>query len=64
MARVRNLAAVATPFGAGGDVDLDAFGAHLDWLAECGLDVGNADLLTCSIPLTVNRVTFPSDRYT
>jgi 4-hydroxy-tetrahydrodipicolinate synthase len=38
MARVRNLAAVATPFGAGGDIDLDAFGAHLDWLAECGLD--------------------------
>jgi 4-hydroxy-tetrahydrodipicolinate synthase len=35
---IANLAAVATPFGPDGDVDLDAFGGHLDWLAECGLD--------------------------
>jgi 4-hydroxy-tetrahydrodipicolinate synthase len=35
---VRNLAAVATPFGPDGELDLDAFAAHLDWLAESGLD--------------------------
>jgi 4-hydroxy-tetrahydrodipicolinate synthase len=35
---MRNLAAIATPFGPDGAVDLDAFGAHLAWLAECGLD--------------------------
>jgi 4-hydroxy-tetrahydrodipicolinate synthase len=36
--RVRNLAAIATPFGPDGQVDLDAFGAHVAWLAESGLD--------------------------
>ena len=35
---VRNLAAIATPFGPDGQLDLDAFGAHVAWLAECGLD--------------------------
>jgi 4-hydroxy-tetrahydrodipicolinate synthase len=35
---VRNLAAIATPFGPDGSLDLDAFGAHVAWLAECGLD--------------------------
>jgi 4-hydroxy-tetrahydrodipicolinate synthase len=35
---IANLAAVATPFGPDGDVDLNAFGGHLDWLAESGLD--------------------------
>jgi 4-hydroxy-tetrahydrodipicolinate synthase len=35
---VRNLAAIATPFGADGQVDLDAFGAHVGWLAGCGLE--------------------------
>jgi 4-hydroxy-tetrahydrodipicolinate synthase len=35
---VKNLAAIATPFGADGAIDLDAFGAHLGWLAEAGLD--------------------------
>jgi dihydrodipicolinate synthase/N-acetylneuraminate lyase len=32
------LAAIPTPFDAGGDVDLDAFAAHLEWLLERGLD--------------------------
>jgi 4-hydroxy-tetrahydrodipicolinate synthase len=35
---VRNLAAIATPFGPDGSLDLDAFGAHVAWLADCGLD--------------------------
>jgi 4-hydroxy-tetrahydrodipicolinate synthase len=35
---VKNLAAIATPFAADGSPDLDAFGAHLDWLSEAGLD--------------------------
>jgi 4-hydroxy-tetrahydrodipicolinate synthase len=35
---VRLLAAVTTPFGADGELDLDAFAAHLEWLAEAGLD--------------------------
>jgi 4-hydroxy-tetrahydrodipicolinate synthase len=35
---LRMLAAIPTPFGAGGDVDLDAFAAHLEWLLERGLD--------------------------
>jgi 4-hydroxy-tetrahydrodipicolinate synthase len=35
---VRNLAAIATPFGPDGQLDLDAFGAHVSWLAESGLD--------------------------
>jgi 4-hydroxy-tetrahydrodipicolinate synthase len=35
---VRNLAAIATPFGADGQPDLDAFGAHVGWLTECGLE--------------------------
>jgi 4-hydroxy-tetrahydrodipicolinate synthase len=34
----RFLAAISTPFDAAGAVDLDAFGAHLAWLAEAGLD--------------------------
>jgi 4-hydroxy-tetrahydrodipicolinate synthase len=34
----RMLAAIPTPFGAGGDVDLDAFAAHVEWLLERGLD--------------------------
>jgi 4-hydroxy-tetrahydrodipicolinate synthase len=32
------LAAIATPFGADGGVALDAFEAHVRWLAEAGLD--------------------------
>jgi 4-hydroxy-tetrahydrodipicolinate synthase len=35
---VKNLAAIATPFGADGAPDLDAFGAHVRWLGERGLD--------------------------
>jgi 4-hydroxy-tetrahydrodipicolinate synthase len=35
---VRNLAAIATPFGADGRLDLEAFEAHARWLAESGLD--------------------------
>jgi dihydrodipicolinate synthase/N-acetylneuraminate lyase len=35
---VKNLAAIATPFAADGRPDLDAFGAHLDWLYDAGLD--------------------------
>jgi 4-hydroxy-tetrahydrodipicolinate synthase len=35
---VKNLAAIATPFGADGAPDLDAFGAHVAWLTERGLD--------------------------
>jgi 4-hydroxy-tetrahydrodipicolinate synthase len=35
---VKSLAAIATPFAAGGEPDLDAFRAHLGWLAEAGLD--------------------------
>ncbi len=35
---LRNLAAITTPFGAGGEVDLDAFEAHVRWLAEVGID--------------------------
>ena len=35
---VRNLAAIATPFGPDGALDLDAFGAHVAWLTESGLD--------------------------
>ena len=35
---VRNLAAVATPFAADGSLDLEAFGAHVEWLREAGLD--------------------------
>jgi 4-hydroxy-tetrahydrodipicolinate synthase len=35
---VRVLAAVTTPFRADGELDLDAFGAHVEWLAESGLD--------------------------
>jgi 4-hydroxy-tetrahydrodipicolinate synthase len=35
---VKNLAAIATPFAADGEPDLAAFRAHLDWLAEAGLD--------------------------
>ncbi len=35
---VRNLAAITTPFGADGEVDLDAFEAHVRWLAEVGVD--------------------------
>ena len=35
---VRMLAAIPTPFGPDGDLDLDAFGAHLAWLLEHGLD--------------------------
>lgn len=34
----RILAAITTPFGADGSVDLDAFGAHVRWLGEKGLD--------------------------
>jgi 4-hydroxy-tetrahydrodipicolinate synthase len=34
----RVLAAISTPFGAGGDVDIEAFGAHVAWLREAGLD--------------------------
>jgi 4-hydroxy-tetrahydrodipicolinate synthase len=35
---VRLLAAITTPFGADGGVDLDAFEAHARWLEEMGLD--------------------------
>jgi 4-hydroxy-tetrahydrodipicolinate synthase len=35
---VRNLAAIATPFAADGSPDLDAFGAHVRWLGESGLE--------------------------
>jgi len=35
---LRNLAAIATPYGADGGVDLDAFAAHVRWLEEQGLD--------------------------
>lgn len=35
---VRMLAAIPTPFGSAGTVDLDAFAAHLEWLLERGLD--------------------------
>jgi 4-hydroxy-tetrahydrodipicolinate synthase len=35
---VRMLAAIATPYGPDGGVDLDAFAAHIAWLAEEGLD--------------------------
>jgi 4-hydroxy-tetrahydrodipicolinate synthase len=38
VAAPRFLSAISTPFGADGAVDLDAFGAHLAWLAEAGLD--------------------------
>ena len=38
MADPRFLAAISTPFDAAGAVDLDAFAAHLAWLAEAGLD--------------------------
>ena len=31
-------AAITTPFAGDGSVDLDAFGAHVAWLAEAGLD--------------------------
>ncbi len=34
----RFLSAISTPFADDGAVDLDAFGAHLAWLAEAGLD--------------------------
>lgn len=35
---VRMLAAIATPYGPDGGVDLDAFDAHIAWLGEEGLD--------------------------
>jgi 4-hydroxy-tetrahydrodipicolinate synthase len=35
---VKTLAAITTPFGTDGDIDLDAFEAHLQWLEEGGLD--------------------------
>ena len=35
---VRWLAAISTPFGADGEIDLGAFGAHLAWILERGLD--------------------------
>ncbi len=35
---VKMLAAITTPFAADGEVDLDAFDAHLRWLSEGGLD--------------------------
>jgi 4-hydroxy-tetrahydrodipicolinate synthase len=35
---VKLLAAITTPFGADGGLDLDAFEAHVRWLAERGLD--------------------------
>jgi 4-hydroxy-tetrahydrodipicolinate synthase len=35
---VKVLAAIATPFGPDGGLDLDAFEAHVRWLDECGLD--------------------------
>jgi 4-hydroxy-tetrahydrodipicolinate synthase len=36
--RPRVLAAITTPFAPDGSVDLDAFGAHVAWLDEMGLD--------------------------
>ena len=38
MTAARFHAAITTPFAADGSVDLDAFGSHLAWLAEAGLD--------------------------
>lgn len=38
MAGPRFHAAITTPFAADGTVDLDAFGRHVAWLAETGLD--------------------------
>jgi dihydrodipicolinate synthase/N-acetylneuraminate lyase len=38
MARPSYLSAISTPFRPDGDPDLDAFSAHLEWLAEAGLD--------------------------
>jgi 4-hydroxy-tetrahydrodipicolinate synthase len=35
---VKALAAITTPFRADGEVDLDAFAAHLAWLGSAGLD--------------------------
>jgi 4-hydroxy-tetrahydrodipicolinate synthase len=35
---VSMLAAIATPYGPDGGLDLDAFGAHIAWLAEAGID--------------------------
>ena len=35
---VKTLAAITTPFRADGDLDLDAFEAHVRWLEEAGLD--------------------------
>jgi 4-hydroxy-tetrahydrodipicolinate synthase len=35
---VRILAAITTPFRPDGEVDLEAFGAHVVWLGEAGLD--------------------------
>jgi dihydrodipicolinate synthase/N-acetylneuraminate lyase len=35
---LRTLAAITTPFGPDGEVDLDAFEAHVRWLLEAGLD--------------------------
>jgi 4-hydroxy-tetrahydrodipicolinate synthase len=35
---VKLLAAITTPFGSDGELDLDAFEAHARWLAERGLD--------------------------
>ncbi len=35
---MRVLAAITTPFGADGSLDLDAFEAHVRWLEEAGLD--------------------------
>ena len=32
------LSAITTPFAEDGTVDLDAFGSHVAWLAEAGLD--------------------------
>jgi 4-hydroxy-tetrahydrodipicolinate synthase len=34
----RVFSAISTPFEAGGDVDLEAFGAHVAWLRDAGLD--------------------------
>src|SRR5918997_687300 len=38
MPRPSFLSAISTPFGPDGELDLDAFSAHLEWLAEAGLD--------------------------
>lgn len=38
MAAPRFHAAITTPFGGDGTVDLEAFGGHVAWLAEAGLD--------------------------